>query len=387
MLLCRRRWVRTVTHRRTRELSFQNPDWRARQLTMADWIELIRSFHFDGLWFLLLLPVLALAFIIGLTRKRPSLTVPSLQTFRDTVARTGRSLSAVRLPVLLESLGCLLLIVALIRPQFGIEEMVRRAEGIDIMLLLDISGSMQAIDIPKTNSDARARHNLNSGKYKPRIDVAKEKLKKFVDRRVNDRIGLIAFSGHSYTVCPPTLDHAFLKRHLDRLEAGMLQDGTGIAAPIASATSRLLESEAKRRVAVLFTDGDNNVDAKITPLQAAKIAGMEAVTVYTVGAGSDYAFAQQQHFFGRMQWVHVPARFNDTLLQNIADETKGLYFKAKDNTALESVMTEIDGIETISFEQPRYIDYKELHPKWLLAGMALLILALIIEHSISLKVP
>ncbi len=345
------------------------------------------SVYIETPWFLILLPILIIVLIRGVMKRPPSLVIGALRPYALSISQKQMIFSPVRIPLLLEGIGMLCLIIALIRPQHGVEETIRRTEGIDIMLALDVSGSMQAYDIPSAVSDKNTVVRLlNSGQLKPRIDVAKEEVKNFIDKRPNDRIGVLGFAANTYTVCPPTLDHEFLKSHLDRLEAGILPDGTGIAAPIANSTTRLKDSKAKRRVLVLFTDGDNNVDAKITPQQASKIARMFDVIIHTVGIGSDRAFVVRKGFFGN-QMLNVQDNFNRELLEDISAETKGRYFAARDGDGLRQVMTEIDSLEKTNIEQPTYIDYKELYRNWLTWGLSLIALGAILEHTICLRVP
>ncbi len=346
------------------------------------------AFRIESPWYLLFLPILLLAFLIAAGRRRPSLVVPSLKPYRSSKIRGSRVVSPILVPQILECLGVVMLIVALIRPQFGIEETVRRTEGIDIMLALDLSGSMKAYDLPDSASTQRKIVKLmESGKLIPRIDVAREEVKAFIDKRPNDRIGVLGFAASTYTVCPPTLDHDFLKSNLDRLEAGMLPDGTGIAAPIANATNRLKESDAKRRVMVLFTDGENNVDAQIAPLQAARIARMFDVVIHTVGIGSRRAVMLRNDMFGRQRLVNAGVGFDQELIEKIAAETGGLYFAARDADGLRHVMNEIDKLEKTSLEQPTYIDYREMYRPWLLAGAVLVLIAFIAEYTVFLKLP
>ena len=344
--------------------------------------------HFESPWFFLLFPLLVFSLLVAISQKRPTLLVSSIKPYLASLRRKNKILSPLNLPLVFEGLGMSCLIVALIRPQNGIEETVRRSEGIDIMLALDISGSMEAFDIPKNVSTSdRVAKLLNSGKLKPRIEVAKEEVERFVDKRPNDRIGMVAFAASTYTVCPPTLDHAFLKSHLNRLVAGMLPDGTGIAAPLAISTNRLKSSSAKRRVLVLFTDGENNIDAKITPLQSAKIADSFDISIHTVGIGSSNAFVIRPGVFGRQQLVPVKGGFNRELLGDISELTNGQYFAAEDAEGLKAVMESIDALEKTSLEQPTYIDYKELYRIWVGCGILLLFLGCIVENTFSLKVP
>jgi Ca-activated chloride channel family protein len=343
------------------------------------------TLHFHSLWWCLLAVALLLAVVVAVRRRPPAITVSHLSSFG--VPARPRMIHPLRLPLLLFSAGVLALIVALMRTQKGIERYMRRAEGIDVMLALDVSGSMEAYDIAERyDSESKVLTGIRSGELQTRIDVAKAELRKFVERRPNDRIGLIAFARLPYVVCPPTLDHRFLLGNMDLVDAGKLPDGTGIAAPVASATNRLKGSSAKRRVLVLFTDGSNNVDAAITPKQAAKLAQTFDVVVYTVGVGSNRSVIIANTPFGPRLRTGG-ADFNRQLLEQIADTTGGRYFEARDTEAFGRVMQEIDDLETTSMEQPVYIDYRERFVPWLIAGIALILLAFLLENTVLQTVP
>lgn len=344
--------------------------------------------HIESPMFALLLPILVAATILAWLYKQPSVLIPSIRPYLSATSSRQRRFSLTKIPLLITLLGMSCLVLALMRPQRGVEETIRRTEGIDIMLAIDFSGSMEAYDIPKDVTTERELNSLlQSGNLRQRIQVAKDEVKRFIDKRPNDRIGLIAFAANPYTACPPTLDHEFLKANLDRLQAGSLGDGTGIAAPIAIATTRLKESKAKRRVLVLFTDGENNIEAKVAPSQAADIAAMFDVIIHTVGIGSDRAFVIRPNFFGGQQMVNMPVTFNTKLMEEIALKTQGRYFLAEDAEGLKWVMNEIDALEKTSIEQPTYIDYRELYRPFLYAGIALILAAYLSEHTFCLTLP
>jgi len=346
-------------------------------------------FRFALPWMLLLYIPLLAVLILALRKKRPTLRVPWLRPFKE-ANPGGRLHPVLGLPFLMHAVGLALLIFALARPQKGIELLKQKAEGIDIMLAIDLSGSMDAVDIEtdgkyKTMKDVQDA--LRSGELKKRIEIAKEEIRKFIERRPNDRIGLIAFAPLPYVACPPTLDHAWLFKHLDNLEAGIIGDATGIAGPIASAVHRLKDSNAKRKVVVLFTDGSNNVDARITPRQAAKLAKRFGVVIYTVGIGSASAYVIRHDPFRGMTLYPLGSQFDEKLLKDIAYITNGRYYTAADSKGLEKAMREINKMEKTTREQPVYVDYSELGPKIVLAGLALILLAFILENTLAIKVP
>ena len=275
---------------------------------------------------LLYIPLIGLL-LYALKRKNPTVIISSVKPFATGTGTKSFNLRS-NIPLILYAIATAILILALSRPQEGIEELKQRAEGIDIMLVIDVSGSMQSVDIPeKYTSGREVASAINSGKLKPRIDIAKEEIKKFIEKRPNDRIGLVAFAPLPYVACPPTLDHGWLFAHLERLQPGIIGDSTGIAGPITSAVNRLKSCDSKRKVVVLFTDGKNNVNAQITPLQAAKLAKTFDIITYTVGIGSKNAFIIQEGFMGK-QLVPLKDEFDEKLLKDIAGTTGGRYFTA-----------------------------------------------------------
>jgi len=346
-------------------------------------------FRFALPWMLLLYIPFLVALVLALKSKKPALRIPWLKPFKE--ANPGGHLAPITsLPFMAHVVGIGLLIFALARPQEGIELLKQKAEGIDIMLAIDLSGSMEAIDIEtdgKYQTMKDVRDALADGSLKKRIEIAKEEIRKFIERRPNDRIGLIAFAPLPYVACPPTLDHAWLYKHLENLEAGIIGDATGIAGPIASAVHRLKDSNAKRKVVVLFTDGSNNVDARITPRQGAKLAKHFGVVIYTVGIGSPSAYVIRRDPFRGQVLYPLCTQFDEKLLRDIASITDGKYYVAADSKGLEKAMREIDRMEKTTREQPVYVDYSELGPEFILAGLALILLAFFLENTFALKVP
>jgi Ca-activated chloride channel family protein len=343
--------------------------------------------HLQSPWFALLLLPLVAAVVVAVRRQPPALRVSHAGPFAA-ATRGWRWWHPVRLPVFIAAAGLALLVIALMRPQHGIEMTIQRTEGIDIVVVLDVSGSMRAFDIPASvQTEAELARGIQNGEIKCRVDIAKEELRKFVEKRPNDRIGLIVFSKVPYVVCPPTLDRDFMLNHLQTLQAGSLPDGTGLAAPLSSATTRLKDSKAKRRVVVLFTDGMNNVEAQITPHQAAKLARTFDVTVHTVGVGSQRAVVIASGWFGQSLQLAREAGLDEALLKEIADSTGGRYFRARDAEGFAEVMREIDALEKTEIEAPRYVDYRERFYPWLLAGAALLLLGFFLENTILMTAP
>jgi Ca-activated chloride channel homolog len=264
-----------------------------------------------------------------------------------------------------------LLIVSLARPQTGAARSEIKSEGIDIVLALDISGSMRAEDFHPNN----------------RLFVAKEVAKKFIDGRPGDRIGLVVFSGGAYTQCPLTLDHGIVESLLDEVDFGQVPDGTAIGMGLATSVNRLREAKGKSKVVILLTDGQNNA-GEIDPPTAAKAAHALGVRVYTIGAGTNgpARMPVDDPVFGR-RYVTIDASIDEGTLQDIAKETGGQYFRATTAEALEKIYQEIDHMERSEAETVEYVDYNEKGPMLaLVAGLALAG-ALALSGTVANRIP
>jgi Ca-activated chloride channel homolog len=351
------------------------------------WLTHIGPYFIESPWYIVLVFPLVVALLLAVRYKLPRIQVSSMSDHRASVNGQASWILFLRLPHFLEALAIIFLIIALIRPQLGSSQTVEETEGVDMILALDLSGSMQAYDTPSNYTKEDAYNDLVAGKIRPRIEVAKDQLSQFIDKRPHDRLGLIAFSDYPFTACPPTLDHDFLKLNLRRMDAGVIGRSTEIAGPIASSVNRLKESKARRRVLVLFTDGKNTRQGKITPRQAAKIAKEYDIIIYTVGIGSEKAFIKQQTFFNQYSLVPFGDNFDKPLLQDIAKETGGAYFEASDESSFQSVMQQIDTLETVKFEQSVYIDYDDLYQPWLIAAALLLLVGFALEHTLCMRIP
>ncbi len=338
------------------------------------------EFAYPWAWALLLV-LLPLFWWVETRRKRPTLVVASAQPFRSGARRQ------IPLAAWLYFLGALLIVGALARPRFGDEKVLIRSQGVDIVLALDLSGSMAAIDVPRSITDSAALNRaIEEGKIKNRLDVAKEELAKFVAGRPNDRIGLIGFAPLAYNLAPPTLDHGWITGQLGRLQPGIIGDQTGIAAPLASGIHRLKDSPAPRRVIVLFTDGANNIDNRITPEQAAELGKESNVTIHTVGIGSDNAYVPVDTFAGK-RFQPMGANFDEASLKAIAAASGGRYFHAADAEGMKEVMKEINALETTTFEHPKYVEYRELGPKLAVFALLALVAAFLLENTVKLRLP
>jgi Ca-activated chloride channel family protein len=262
-----------------------------------------------------------------------------------------------------------LIIFALARPQATSSGENVSTEGIDIILTTDISGSMLAED------------------FRPnRIEAAKKVATDFIDGRPTDRIGLVIFSGESFTQCPLTLDHAVVINLLTEVKSGMIEDGTAIGMGLATAVTRLKDSKAKSKVIILLTDGINN-RGFIDPLTAAGIAEQYSIRVYTIGVGTiGMAPYPVQTPFG-VQYQNVPVEIDEQLLQKIADQTGGKYFRATDNRKLKEIYSEIDRLEKTKIEVTQFRRYSEEFYAAAGIGSILLLLEILLGQTLMRKVP
>lgn len=265
------------------------------------------------------------------------------------------------LPVL-RVFALVLLILALAGPRLGRTKVKSFSEGIDIVLALDISGSMKALDFPPGN----------------RLDAAKAVAREFIAGREGDRIGLVVFASNSYTQCPLTTDYDVLQELLDEIEIGDIKDGTAVGMAIGNALNRLKEVPGESRIIILLTDGMNNTGV-LDPLTAAQLAADLGVRVYTIGAGTQgkAPYPVDHPLFGRrVEYVEVDLD-EETLIQ-IADATGGLYFRATDTQTLENIYERIDQLERTKVETEEYVEYRDLggHLLWPALGLVLLELLL-----------
>lgn len=279
--------------------------------------------------------------------------------------RPSASLKLRHSVTLLRFLALALLIIAAARPQTS-EQILQSnySEGVDILIALDCSGSMAAMDLDLKKRD--------------RLDVAKEVTADFISKRSSDRIGLVVFSGDAYTQCPMTLDHDVLLEILKGVSltmGGTIPDGTAIGLATARCLKRLENSEAKSRIVVLITDGINNA-GEIDPLQAANIAKIQGIKIYTIGTGSRSGSAPylvDHPFLGRF-WRNEAVDLDEKSLTEMAEVTKGKYFRAGDQKELAGIFDEIDNLERTQFEDLGEHRYRELFG--IFAGLAVLCLLL-----------
>ena len=263
-----------------------------------------------------------------------------------------------------------LLILGFARPQSGIKSEEVITQGIDIVLAMDVSSSMLAEDI-KPN----------------RVEATKQVAAQFIQGRRNDRIGMVVFSGQSFTQCPLTIDYGILLNFLEQIKVGMIEDGTAMGMGLATGVNRLRNSEAKSKVIILLTDGRNN-RGEIDPITAAQAAQAFDIKVYTIGAGTrgSALYPVDDPFFGK-RYVPMQVDVDEETLQKIADLTDGEYFRATDRQNLEKIYTEIDSMEKTEIKVKEYTRYSELFIYFLASALFLFIGEIVLANTKFRKIP
>ncbi|MCL1849952.1 MAG: VWA domain-containing protein [Bacteroidetes bacterium] len=318
-------------------------------------IEFANPYYF--LLLLLIIPVAAWKYFFR-RRMQASFTVPTVIP----VEKTGKTLK-VRLrwiPVSLLVLSYIALIVALARPQSSFRLSDVEVEGVDIVLAIDISGSMKAMD------------------FRPnRLDACKRVAEEFILGRPTDRIGLVVYAGEAYTQCPVTSDHTTLLGSLKKVKFDIIEDGTAIGDGLGTAINRLRESEAKSKIIILLSDGVNN-SGYIDPYSAAEIAKNMNIKVYTIGCGTNGQAPYPTPYGTTMMNTEIDER----LLQTIAQQTGGKYFRATNNDKLKAVYEEIDKMEKTILNETIFENKADMFFPFLLAGVILLVLNLLLRYTI-----
>lgn len=312
-----------------------------------------------------IVPLLLIYYIL-VGRRRATLIVSSTQ---GTAPRTLRYYLR-HVPIVLRLLAILAMVIALARPVVVHHESETTTEGVDIVLAMDISGSMLARDFTPD-----------------RLSASKRLATEFVAERTGDRLSVVAFAGEAFTQCPLTADQAAVGTMLSRLRSGVVEDGTAIGNGLATAINRLRESGAKSKVVVLLTDGVNN-RGQISPIMAAEIARDLGIKVYTIGVGSrDKAPMPAIDPFGNQTFVMADVEIDEELLRNIASTTSGRYFRANDNEALRNIYQQINELEKSEVQVTHYTSYDELFGRWLLLALLLLALEFIVARVILNRLP
>ena len=325
------------------------------------------NFEFNNpefLWLLTLIPFIATWFFLVRKKETATLTVSSLKGFNTTssfLPKLKPLLPIIRL------ISLTLLIIALARPRnVAVSKKVKANRGIDIVMAIDLSASMLARDL-KPN----------------RLEPLKVVATNIVNRRPNDRIGIVVYAGESFTQTPITSDKSITRRTISEIKWGQLEGGTAIGMGLGSAVNRLKESEAKSKVIILLTDGVNN-SGFVDPKTATELAKELNIKVYTVGIGTngmaDFPFSKDAR--GRLQFRKQQVEIDEELLQFIASETQGQYFRATDNSELQEIYDEIDTLEKTKIEEFKYYNYQEKYRYLLFFAGGLLLLEFILKNTL-----
>nr|BFD60337.1 VWA domain-containing protein [Bdellovibrio sp. CKG001]BFD63752.1 VWA domain-containing protein [Bdellovibrio sp. HM001]BFD66077.1 VWA domain-containing protein [Bdellovibrio sp. HAGR004] len=327
-------------------------------------------------WFLVPL-VLVLVWIFWQRKKKtPTLQFGSVELLKS-VAPTLRT-RLMHLPNILKALGLILVIVALARPQTMNTKVRKNVEGIDIVICLDVSDSMLIEDMKPLN----------------RLEAAKETIGKFIEGRTSDRIGLVVFAGESFTMVPPTLDYQMILQRvadISSASSAKIKDGTALGVAMANAAGRLKDSQARSRVMIFMTDGENN-SGTIDPETGLEIAKGYGIKVYSIGIGKDGPTripVYGRDIFGQKVKTYQPfeSTVNEELLNRMASDTGGKYYRATNEGALRNVFNDIDRLEKTKIDVNKYTNYTEEFPPFLIAGLILYLAGLLLGRSWLRRVP
>lgn len=327
----------------------------------------MKFLHPTYLYLLLLLIPLIIWYVLKLSKMQASFKLASTSAFDG--MKSDFRVYMRHLPFVLRCLAIALMIIVIARPQSVSSWEETETQGIDIVLALDVSGSMLSQDLQPD-----------------RIQAAKRVASEFVTDRPNDNIGLVVFAGESFTQCPLTTDHKVLLNLLNDIEFGLIEDGTAIGMGLATSVNRLKDSESQSKVVILLTDGTNN-RGQIAPLTAADLARSYGIRVYTIGVGTKgMAPTPVQTPFGiRMQ--NLPVDIDEKTLTEIASMTGGKYFRAEDTEGLRKVYAEIDEMEKYLISVQNVTHRQELFMPFALIGLLLILLELILRRTWLRTIP
>lgn len=327
-----------------------------------------KDITFDQPWFftlLVLIPVLVIWYVAKNNSQQGAIIIS------DASARglSSWKTSLRHLPFIIRLLAIACIITALAKPQTKNDLQQTEGDGVDIVLCIDVSGSMTAQDFQPN-----------------RLEAAKNVAADFVSRRLSDRIGVVIFAGESFTQCPITTDHRVLLAAIENIHNGLLEDGTAIGSGLGTSVDRLRNSKSKSKVIILLTDGENN-GGLIDPKTAKEIAKTFGIKVYTIGVGTDGYAPQPVNTPLGVQMQSTKVTIDEKLLTEIANETGGKYFRAKDNNSLSKIYTDIDNLEKSKVEISTLTRYTEKFFPFVMAALALLLLEIIFRYTLFRKFP
>ncbi len=330
--------------------------------------------NFASPWWLLGIPALvALSWLVGGRGNAAAIRFSSLAALRA-IGRI-KPVGWGGFGVWLLLLALALIFTALARPQLGSANETIESSGVDIVLALDVSGSMLAEDF--TLGGQRAN----------RLDAVKDVTRRFIEGRPNDRIGIVAFAGRPYLVSPLTLDHAWLEKNLERLRIGLVEDGTSVGSALASATNRLKDRVSKSKILVLLTDGDETIKT-VPPNTAAEAAKALGIKIYTIAAGTNgLAPYPAQGMFGNRGYRQVKVSVDEGALKKVAEIGGGQFFRATDTASLNEIFTQIDKLEKTEVKLNRKVDWRDIYPAFLGVGVLLALLHWLLKQTIWRTVP
>ena len=329
-------------------------------------------FRFADPWFLLLLCLLPL--FVGLTSKNREAVLPYSSIGQLKTVQSPQMRLLLALPRILRAMAFALLVLALAQPQEGQKRNEILSAGVDIVLAIDTSGSMQALDFMKDNN------RIN------RLEVVKDVVSGFIKNRENDRMGMVVFGDEAFTQCPLTLDQDILLSFLKNLEIGVAGDSTAIGSAIGIAVKRLKDLKSKSKVIILLTDGRNNAGS-LSPLQEAEIGKTYGIKIYTIGVGTrGKAPFLVDSVFGK-QYIYQDVEIDEKTLQEIAEKTEAQYFRATDLESLKTIYQQIDRLEKSEVKVLDRSEYNELFHYFLIPGFFLVLLEVILTHTRLRRIP
>jgi Ca-activated chloride channel family protein len=351
-------------------------------LNLRNWLPEDTALSFANPWLLLLLLALPLiAYLRGQRGRAAALIFSSTNVLRGLGKESASNIGKILRALIFLSLA--IFIIALARPRLGKSLTQIEASGIDIMIVLDVSGSMLIKDFT-VGGDAATR-----------VDATREVTRKFIEGRPNDRIGIIAFAGRPYVVSPMTLDHDWLLQNLDRVKVGLVEDGTAIGSAAAAAANRLNDKKSKSRAIVLLTDGENN-SGKVPPTTAAEAIKALKLNFYAIGAGingvapapvPDRRGGFLTDLSGNYLYQNQPVHFNEAGLKEMAQIAGGKFFRATDTKSLEQIFEDIDKLEKSTVTMKKFQQYRDLFPACIMAGCGLLVAQILLSQTIWKKLP
>ena len=329
-------------------------------------------FQFEDPWLLLFMLMLPYMAFKGKKKQQATINYSTIGTLQSIRTAQVDFLSA--LPLILRIFSVMLLILALARPQEGHKSQEILSVGVDIMLALDTSGSMQALDFIKNE------------KRDTRLAMVKDVVSKFIENRPNDRIGMVVFGSEAYTQCPLTLDQGILQSFLSKLDIGMAGDSTAIGSAVGIAVKRLKDLESDSKVIILLTDARNNAGS-LPPVQAAQTAKAFGIKIHTIGVGTHgKAPFLVNSIFGQ-RYVYQEVDIDENTLKEISKLTGGQYFRATDLESLKSIYKQIDQMEKSEVKVLDHSEYTELFHYFLIPGILLLLTEIILSNSILRRIP